>query len=624
MGGMQSCEDFLTVYPTDKTVEEDFWKDKNDLSNVRTAAYAQLSSGDVTGKILLWGEARSDNFTLNRMDNTSMLRLQSAVLMPTESMFDWASFYTGINYCNLVIQQGDKMMQTGIDPSFTVSDWRPIKAEMQALKALYYFYLIRAYRDVPYVNEAVTTDEQALRASVPATSGIVILGDLIDTLEVQQKYASENFGTTSSNKGRFTRRALRTLLADMYLWRGCMLQHFDEKGDSVINITDVPLAPAAEGSEGEDVTGTKYQTADGTPLTKAYADELSQQCFARARELCAQVVGSQENAPAGTIMYDFKQKYANQTNISDEIKSQKYPLIQYTSANEANSTSDEVFDELFSAGNSLESVLELQYDGVNNSNSAGGTYLTALDNGSPMGAIFTVNATLVSTSSINPDKGWGKTDMRMAQTARIQSNSTTYLYMKNMASMIIVDDIKDIPSGVDYSYRSQYNGNWPVYRLSDVMLIWAEATARYYASQTGSNDDIKNAYEMVDLIFTRSNPGCSEDPQSEQYCQRVIPRDTDPDHWYANSMTSSDLLKAVYRERQREFVGEGKFWFDVVRQAEFTNDPQTSLTDYMNLSTTVKNRLKQLASLYNPIYNEEIKVNTMLVQNPVWERYNKK
>ena len=63
-----------------------------------------------------------------------------------------------------------------------------------------------------------------------------------------------------------------------------------------------------------------------------------------------------------------------------------------------------------------------------------------------------------------------------------------------------------------------------------------------------------------------------------------------------------------------------------MRQAEATNDPTTSLTDYIAVTTAVKNRLRHLYSLYCPYYSEEMKVSGVenggkLVQNPVWERY---
>ena len=39
-----SCEDWLTLYPQDRVVEEDFWEDKNDLEGVRYGAYKQMCS----------------------------------------------------------------------------------------------------------------------------------------------------------------------------------------------------------------------------------------------------------------------------------------------------------------------------------------------------------------------------------------------------------------------------------------------------------------------------------------------------------------------------------------------------------------------------------------------------
>ncbi len=93
--------------------------------------------------------------------------------------------------------------------------------------------------------------------------------------------------------------------------------------------------------------------------------------------------------------------------------------------------------------------------------------------------------------------------------------------------------------------------------------------------------------------------------------------------------TAADLLTLVYNERQREFAAEGKRWFDVVRQCEAQNSNNLVLSDYISLSTSVRNRLRQLYSVYSPIYSEEIKVNGVeyggnLTQNPVWDRYTTK
>ena len=70
-GSLTSCNDFLTLLPTDQLPEENFWQDKADLDGVRAGAYDQLANATQTGKILQWGELRSDNLTLNTVSNTS-------------------------------------------------------------------------------------------------------------------------------------------------------------------------------------------------------------------------------------------------------------------------------------------------------------------------------------------------------------------------------------------------------------------------------------------------------------------------------------------------------------------------------------------------------------------------
>ena len=61
--GLASCEDYLTIYPTDRVVEENFWEDMNDLNGVRYGAYKQMAN--TVDKMFIWGDLRSDSYTLN-------------------------------------------------------------------------------------------------------------------------------------------------------------------------------------------------------------------------------------------------------------------------------------------------------------------------------------------------------------------------------------------------------------------------------------------------------------------------------------------------------------------------------------------------------------------------------
>ena len=78
----------------------------------------------------------------------------------------------------------------------------------------------------------------------------------------------------------------------------------------------------------------------------------------------------------------------------------------------------------------------------------------------------------------------------------------------------------------------------------------------------------------------------------------------------------------ILRERQREFYGEGKRWFDLVAYAYKTGTTFSMLTllapKFGGNASAVKAKLATMNSLFNPIYREEMKVNTALKQNPAW------
>ena len=111
-------------------------------------------------------------------------------------------------------------------------------------------------------------------------------------------------------------------------------------------------------------------------------------------------------------------------------------------------------------------------------------------------------------------------------------------------------------------------------------------------------------------------------------------------------MTLTEGIVYVMNERQIEFLGEGKRWFDLVRLAERSSysktdpeDPrepgvpngQTGMTAMVELflgsgsnssyATTLTNRFKNRYGLYCPIYYMEVKAsNGAIEQNPVWNK----
>ena len=632
--GLSSCEDFLTVLPTNQLPEESFWQDKADLEGVRAGAYDQLCNSGVTNRIIYWGELRSDDFEQNDMKQTDITYVMDGVLQPSNGYFDWASFYTGINYCNLILEQGDKMTEPGneVDPGFTRSDWTPYKSEITALRALYYFYLVRAYRDVPFVTKSIRSDKEA-RSTMPSqTPGVAVLGELINELEETADKAPTNYGLDKDNKGRFTKRGAHALLADMYLWRGCMLKHFMEKTNhGIVNITDV--AETAEGSD--EVT---YKTANGTVINSSYTNSLADECFKKAIEHADYVIDD--------MKAEYDKNLKNSLSATEEQKTQPFPLILRGETFGSSLIDDYVYYRIFGLGNSSESIFEMQYDGSTTKNPCYPTFYSALDNGVLKAKYLAIaNPLIANATSVDPTMGFGKTDWRLIESCNYASTESRKPITKFAASSVtgrsnedLTKDESGSTSGTtSYSYRSIRTDHVPVYRLADVMLIKAEAIAR---TTDVSADDLEKGYQLVNQIFKRNNPGLVgyDDPKAasakdEYKSYRVddvsTSSTTEYVKTYKQTFTAANLLSLVYRERQREFFGEGKRWFDITRQVEASNDPKAVMTDFITMKNSVKSRLSQLYAFYNPIYSEEIKVNGAdngghLVQNPVWDRYTKK
>ena len=166
----------------------------------------------------------------------------------------------------------------------------------------------------------------------------------------------------------------------------------------------------------------------------------------------------------------------------------------------------------------------------------------------------------------------------------------------------------------------------------------------------------KEALRYVNAIHRRWY--CNDDKNSTaQPGESVMGTDgtsyrDDKDNTLGNVAKAESYEVAVLNERQIEFLGEGKRWFDLVRYAERhaggqdgTRDPREwteenpigngkAGVDLMadkflknhyssNPSyTTLKNRFKNRYGLYNLIYYKEIKGSAgKLEQNPVWNKH---
>ncbi len=622
-----SCQDWLTIYPQTQVVEENFWEDKNDLEGVRYAAYKQMCS--TLEKLVLWGDLRSDSYSLSTADeSTSTQQLYKEIREgrldrdSAESYFDWGGLYTTINYCNKVLQHGPEILEN--DKQFTSSEWQQMKAEVTGLRALNYFYLLRAFKDVPYSTKVINNDTEVV--AFGATNQLVVLDSIIVDVESVKGRARNRFSSTSDTKGLITNAALYAMLSDMYLWRASLHQGRDLTTDTVyIN----NLEGVTDSMVVHTVTGD-YQ------LCSDYAD-LAMEALANQLE--------STDASYGTS------KTETQSYGLDNVNLIKNTYENFQSGETPKLTA---YDEIFTSGNSDESIFELQF---NTSDSRSNAVVTAQwGYGTSVHLAVSDNALSVieSGDELNRDSrmwfsAWNNAS-KIGSTSYSSALPGLYCFKWRDISLTMPNSTK--PSCADMSISTGGTSadsyrNWIIYRLSDVMLQKAEAQAMLGNSTT--------ALKYVNAVHARwyCNDSQSSTAQPSEEVSGVFRGSSDATLGYISKPsvnTSSQLYEiAVLNERQLEFLGEGKRWFDLVRYAERhaggqdgTQDPreyteetpigngnagveamvkQFLKNEFSSNYTALINRFKNRYGLYNIIYYMEIKASDgALEQNPVWNK----
>lgn len=563
--GTTSCDDFLTIYPSNEITEEQFWEDRTDLESGIRGCWKQFISQDIMERMVVWGECRSDNFDLMTESWDDMKDLMNANLLETNSLFNWSEFYKTINFCNKVLQYGPLVVER--DKSFTSEDWKPVEAEMKALRALNYFYLVRTFREIPFEFKPIGSEHDVKEHSGRQFMAEVVLDSIINDVEAVKDNGMRQYTNELDNKGRFTRESIYILLADMYLWRAAK----NASPDSV----------AKYGSKSQD----DYQKVI------EYCDAVLDMYMERY---------DRDNPMGG--------------GTSSENNENPYHLIRMNANGGTQDVVDDVYDEIFVQKNSRESILELQFDGSTNSNTClynyrgnNGLYRHRDNNTGLLQASApcqTVTRNIDNTSGL-----FSQSDIRRWQSlVYTEAGQRVYSIGKYTYQSITHDNLEDNSEGTENAFipTGSFNSNWIIYRLSDVLLMKAEAITRLDAPTT---EQLQDAFNCVTMILYRSNPSVTTDRDKLSFTDYQEP---------------SQLFDLVMRERRREFFGEGKRWFDLVRMAEHdgttTNMLTLLLTKYATNTNAVRAKLASMNSLYSPVYENELKVNPNLHQNPAWEK----
>lgn len=211
------CDRWLNVQPESERPSEAYWEKKEDVHNTMMSAYVRLR--ECLPKILQWGELRADVLNVRATDaNLELTKVKNQDITSESPVVQWTLLYRVINSANAVIAYAPLVQEK--DPIFLQEDADQYIAEAKIVRSLAYFYLVRAFREVPLVTKPYMTDAQGI--DQPKATEREILDQITLDLVWSLKRAKTSYATSSverwQNKGRVTRWTAQTLLADIYLW----------------------------------------------------------------------------------------------------------------------------------------------------------------------------------------------------------------------------------------------------------------------------------------------------------------------------------------------------------------------------------------------------------------------
>ena len=437
---VSSCKDFLTLMPLNEIVLENFWTNKSDVESVLLGAYSALEKSDCVIRMSIWGEMRSDNIVAGRNPSDDILQITKDNILETNSYTNYRCFYDVINRANTVLHFAPIVAEE--DPNYTGAELMANKAEAIALRSLSYWYLIRAYKDVPYTTIPSIDDTHDF--FIGQTPFDVILDSLIYDLESVEKFAVNRYAMQSANTGRFTRAAICAMLADMYLWKGDY-EKCIKYCDWVIDRKQVEYEELLE-KEGNDCT------------VELFGDETTQ-------------------FPLYTEIFN--------TQNAGRMEGHSY-------------------NENFGSGNSFEVLFELPFDGdvsnsfvssyYNGQNMDGGSLFANPQIGMSFegrgNAVFPQEFDTRYYHSLRRNSSDGSTDFGIVK----------YAY-ESMQFNLLTGQV----TGFQGTARRNTQANWIIYRYTDVLLMKAEALVQQ-SIQMGTEDSLSTAKrQLLDQAFSLVN-----------------------------------------------------------------------------------------------------------------------
>lgn len=154
-----SCKKALDNELQNGTYENEYWKSESDVDGAVVGAYSLLrKSLFQDNAFFIWGDGPVGVFNTDDTNVSSMYGSGSFnVPYREQGAHNWTNWYQVVGLANLILEKVEAMP----NEKFAPGRKEQLQGEAYFLRALAYFYMTRAWGDLPLQLKAITTADQA-------------------------------------------------------------------------------------------------------------------------------------------------------------------------------------------------------------------------------------------------------------------------------------------------------------------------------------------------------------------------------------------------------------------------------------------------------------------------------
>ncbi|UVV60159.1 RagB/SusD family nutrient uptake outer membrane protein [Bacteroides thetaiotaomicron] len=170
---LQSCNDFLDVDPKHAASETQQWKTLEDTRSALMGVYG-LTRAALADNNTHWicGDLRKGDFTVYKRSDLQAVS-DNELNKPYDllkKVSNWRRFYAVINAASVFMEKAPRTVE--LDRSYSEQNLKYDIAQVRALRAFAYFYMVRIWGDVPLVTYSY---DNGTFPSMPRTDAQTVL-----------------------------------------------------------------------------------------------------------------------------------------------------------------------------------------------------------------------------------------------------------------------------------------------------------------------------------------------------------------------------------------------------------------------------------------------------------------